>query len=67
MLEAHKHKVKVRIITDDSQSKVKGADVYDLAAAGIQCTMDNKPWSSMHHKFAILDSTILLVGSFNWT
>ena len=35
ILAAHKRGVRVRIITDDDQTKTRGSDVHDLAKAGI--------------------------------
>ena len=35
ILAAHKRGVRVRIITDDDQSKTRGSDVEELARAGI--------------------------------
>ena len=34
---------------------------------GILCTTDNNARAHMHNKYAIIDSTILVNGSFNWT
>ena len=58
---------KVRIITDDECSNFSGADIYELALKGIPCTMDKNKRVHMHNKFAIIDDSALLTGSFNWT
>jgi cardiolipin hydrolase len=59
--------VKCRVITDDECSKFPGADIFELASKGIPCTMDDNPKFHMHNKFAIIDSGVLVTGSFNWT
>eukprot|EP00041_Stephanoeca_diplocostata_P002930 m.30683 g.30683 ORF g.30683 m.30683 type:complete len:196 (+) comp13895_c0_seq2:401-988(+) len=66
VLEAMKRGVRVRLITDDEQINAQGSDVHRLANAGAQSRHDNAS-SHMHHKFAIVDSSTLLTGSFNWT
>lgn len=67
VLARHKAGVAVRIITDDECSKFNGADVWDLALEGIPCTMDDNARLHMHNKFAVIDSHVLVTGSFNWT
>lgn len=66
ILSAHQRGVAIRIITDDDKSHDLGSDVERLAAAGITVRMDRSTFH-MHHKFAIVDGTLLLNGSFNWT
>lgn len=58
--------VKVRVITDDEQSKAQGSDIDSFRKAGIEVKMDSSPFH-MHHKFAVIDKQLLLNGSFNWT
>ena len=63
----HKAGVKVRIICDDECAKFNGADVWQLFLDGVEVTMDNNKILHMHNKFVIIDSHILVTGSFNWT
>ena len=58
----------MRIITDDEQSKSQGSDVARLAKVkNVQVRHDGDAKSHMHHKFAIIDGSVLINGSFNWT
>ena len=67
ILEALQRGVKVRCIGDDGNSKVKGSDVRLLASFGIPCKTDNNLRFHMHNKMAILDNSVVITGSFNWT
>ncbi len=66
IIDAHYRGVKVRIITDDDKSFDLGSDTYELNAAGIPVKIDNSP-QHMHHKFAVIDQSVVLTGSYNWT
>ncbi|MCQ2817061.1 MAG: phospholipase D-like domain-containing protein, partial [archaeon] len=65
--DAHKRGVKVRIISDDECCKFSGCDVIRLCAEGVPCKTDNSKRYHMHHKMAILDNSVIITGSFNWT
>lgn len=68
LVDAASRGVRVRVITDREQAGNKGSDVTRLRSTpGIQVRTDNDEASHMHHKFAIVDGTTLLNGSFNWT
>ena len=67
ILEAKQRGVKVRCIGDDGNSKVKGSDVRLLASVGIPCKTDNNLRFHMHNKMAIIDNSVVITGSFNWT
>ncbi len=66
ILAAHARKVLVRIITDNDKQFDQGSDIERLRGAGIPLRVDETE-HHMHHKFAVLDGTTLLNGSYNWT
>jgi len=65
--DAFRSGAKVRIITDDECMQQVGSDVKRLASIGIDTKSDNNKKAHMHHKFVIVDGTLLINGSFNWT
>ena len=67
IIEVFKRGVKVRVIADDECIKNYGSDIYTLAANGIQCKTDNSAQFHMHNKYAIIDESVIVTGSFNWT
>lgn len=66
ILDCHRRRVKLRIITDDDKSEDRGSDIERLEQAGIAVRVDHSP-HHMHHKFALFDNKLLLTGSYNWT
>jgi phosphatidylserine/phosphatidylglycerophosphate/cardiolipin synthase-like enzyme len=54
------------VITDDDKTNDKGSDIYKMHQAGVPIRTDETP-NHMHHKFAIVDDSILITGSYNWT
>ena len=66
ILDAHRRKVRVRIVTDDDKSSDRGSDIERLSEAGIEVRVDQSDYH-MHHKFALFDQSLLLTGSYNWT
>ena len=66
LVEAHRRKVEVRVISDDEKSSDAGSDIQHLKQSGIAIKTDRDP-NHMHHKFALFDGQRLLNGSYNWT
>ncbi len=74
ILDAHRRKVAVRIITDNEKQHDAGSDIQRLREAGIPVKTDDTRAAAdpglnghMHHKFAVFDGARLLNGSYNWT
>ena len=66
VLAAHRRGVAVRIVTDNDKELDAGSDIAALRSAGVPIAVDRTD-AHMHHKFAIVDDTWLLNGSYNWT
>jgi cardiolipin hydrolase len=66
ILAAHARGVSVRVITDNDKQYDGGSDIERLRGAGIALKVDDTE-HHMHHKFALVDGTTLLNGSYNWT
>lgn len=74
ILDAHRRKVSIRIITDSEKQHDAGSDIQKFRDAGIEVKCDDMHSESesglnghMHHKFAIFDGLRLINGSYNWT
>lgn len=73
ILDAHRRRVKVRIISDAEKADDLGSDLRQFADSGIPVKLiramsaDAYKSGHMHHKFAIFDGTRLVNGSYNWT
>ena len=67
VLAAKKNGVNVRVITDDECVKQLGSDIYKLVINDVPVKTDDNVQYHMHHKFVIIDSKVILTGSFNWT
>ena len=66
ILECHRNRIKVRVISDDDKTFDKGSDIFKLRRRGLPIKVDDTP-NHMHHKFAIADGKAILTGSYNWT
>ena len=59
--------IKLRIITDCECIKKSTSNIYSLAAIGINIKTDDSIRYYMHHKFCVIDNSVVVTGSFNWT
>lgn len=66
ILNAHRRKVALRVITDNDKALDRGSDAERMARAGVPVRVDRTE-NHMHHKFALFDESRLLTGSYNWT
>jgi len=66
IVECHEKGIKVRIITDNDKQYDRGSDINYLNDKGVEIKVDMTR-HHMHHKFAIVDDSALLTGSYNWT
>lgn len=66
IIDRHRNKVKVRILTDNEKLLDEGSDIERLAKSGIPIRVDRTE-AHMHHKFAVADGAVVVTGSYNWT
>ena len=68
LLKAKQRGVKVRIIADSKQAKVKSSQITYLIRQGIVVkVVGGKEKGMMNHRFAIFDGKRVVTGSFDWT
>jgi phosphatidylserine/phosphatidylglycerophosphate/cardiolipin synthase-like enzyme len=65
LIQAHNNGIDVKIATDDS--KFDSEDITVIKNAGIPVISDEKSSALMHHKFLVIDSSIVWTGSANYT
>ncbi|XP_075686781.1 mitochondrial cardiolipin hydrolase [Rhinoderma darwinii] len=66
VLLLHGRGVRVRVITDSDYMAASGSQIGALRKAGV-VVRHNQSSGFMHHKFAVLDKSIVITGSMNWT
>lgn len=60
--------VKVRVVTDSKQARIKSSRVNLLIKQGISVkTLGGKEKGAMNHRFAILDGKKVITGSYDWS
>ena len=59
--------INLRILTDSECIKMPSSNVYTLASLGIKVKIDDSSRYHMHHKFCVIDKSVVVTGSFNWT
>jgi len=58
--------VNIKIISDNDKRYDTGNDIDYISDLGIDVKLDTTS-AHMHHKFAVIDDTITITGSYNWT
>ncbi|PAA48328.1 hypothetical protein BOX15_Mlig004543g1, partial [Macrostomum lignano] len=58
--------VRVRVICDSEQLHSLGSAIAKLRSAGLPIRADSTSYF-MHHKFCVIDRSLVLTGSLNWT
>jgi len=66
VMDAHNRGVRVRVYLDKDQKEAEYSKSRYLAKHGITIRYSNNPYI-MHHKFAVIDSEVVITGSYNWT
>ena len=66
VIEVYNRGIPVRIICDNECEKKSTSKIKKLASVGIVCKTDNSCYY-MHHKFAVIDNSVVVTGSFNWS
>jgi phosphatidylserine/phosphatidylglycerophosphate/cardiolipin synthase-like enzyme len=66
LLRAAERGIEIRGVVEESQSRAMGSDVAALRPAGLDVRLDGN-LNLMHHKVMIIDSELVLLGSYNFT
>lgn len=66
LIAAHERGVQVRVIIEGGNVHSLGSEVGTLLNAGIPVKKDTAS-GKFHHKFAIIDGTWVVTGSYNWS
>lgn len=67
LIAARSRGVQIRVIADDSQSSGQGSEVSTLEALGFNLKRMSGPGGIMHNKYMIIDGSVLVTGSYNWS
>jgi phosphatidylserine/phosphatidylglycerophosphate/cardiolipin synthase-like enzyme len=68
--EAARHRVRIRLVLDRGKYEESQATRQLLSEGRFPFRLSHGrdgEGSKMHHKFALLDDSVLLTGSYNWT
>lgn len=65
LVDAHNRGIKVRILLDGASSFGRSSKCIFFKKKNMDVKIYNK--SMMHNKFAIIDRSLLITGSYNWT
>ncbi len=66
LIAAKTRNIQIQIVMDNQQARDPHSEYMNLTAAGLQVRL-SKGFNEMHDKVAIIDSHVLITGSFNWS
>ena len=66
VVRAARRGVTVRVILGVNQDKMLGGEYEKLVSAGIPVVVVGPP-GLFHHKFALIDGTLVITGSYDWS
>jgi phosphatidylserine/phosphatidylglycerophosphate/cardiolipin synthase-like enzyme len=67
LVKAKERGIKIRVVTDSKQARIKSSRVSALIKQGISVkTVGGKEKGAMNHRFAILDRKKVMTGSPGW-
>jgi len=66
LLDAHKRGVRVAVVADHKGNSGRYTAVNFLANHGVPVRL-NGNYAIMHHKFMVIDGTVIQLGSFNYS
>lgn len=66
IIKCHRNGLDVKIITDNDKSFDMGSDIMHLEKQGVPVKVDDTR-HHMHHKFMVIDQSLVITGSYNWT
>ncbi|MBC7332225.1 MAG: phospholipase D family protein [Synergistetes bacterium] len=66
LVKAHERGVKIRVLLDGQERQNRYSKGVFLEKRGIFVAYDRMP-GLMHNKFCIIDDSIVITGSYNWT
>ena len=66
IIAAHQRGRHVRVLSDNDKARDRGSDIDEFIEAGLHVAVDQSR-HHMHHKSAVIDQSLLLTGSYNWT
>jgi phosphatidylserine/phosphatidylglycerophosphate/cardiolipin synthase-like enzyme len=66
LVAAQRRGVNVIVVIERNNANATGSQVGYLRANNVTVVLDENPYL-MHHKFAVIDEEIVIVGSYNWT
>jgi len=66
LIDAMRRGVEVKVVIERESAYWRGSEYERLLHAGVDVKLDGNPYT-MHHKVAIIDGKIVIIGSYNWT